>query len=87
MIIVRYEIFKSLTKAIMLHKFRTQLAATHFLNTSLPAEATNLSCWVEEDEEPRQQPTYAAAPRSYHPWWDANKRPFRDTYELQGERT
>lgn len=84
MIVVRYELRSAVSFTPIIYRFRTQLAANQHLD-NLPAGATNLTIWVEADDEPRQQPTYAAAPRTYTPWWDANKRPFRDRYDVSGE--
>jgi hypothetical protein len=86
MIVVRYEIRSAVSFLPIIHRFSTQAAARNFIDRFIPAEAKNLSIWVEEDEEPRQQPTYAGRREPRNRWWDENKRPFRDTYELQGEQ-
>jgi hypothetical protein len=87
MIIVRYELRSAVSFLPIIYRFKTQMAANNFLDKHLPQDAQNLSIWVEADEEPRQKPTFAYAPKTYTPWWDANKRPFADRYELEGERS
>ena len=85
MFIVRYELISTTSKTTMLHKFATEAGAKHFLSTALPRNATAIDCWTEQPEEGRQRPTYGYEERSYHPWWDANKRPFSDRYDVAGE--
>ena len=79
-IIVRYEIHTKWTVTPEMREFETQRAANWFLDQHLPKDAKNIDIWIE-DKTPRQAPTWYTAPKSHHPWWDANKRPFSDRFD------
>lgn len=84
-IIVRYEILSATSKTILVHRFATQQGATHFLNTRLPAEARGVDIWTDNSDEPKQRPSYHHSHTPRTPWWDENKRPFRDSYEFKND--
>ena len=83
--IVRYDIITRWSITPVVHAFATEAAAVRFMQDKLPAGAHNVSKYAVSDDEPRQQPTWYHAPRAKTPWWDANKRPFTDKYELNNE--
>lgn len=87
-ITIRYTInTKWSTQIIEIREFETQRHANWFLDHHLPADARNIDIWVSEGlNEPKQKPTWYTAPKSHHPWWDANKRPFSDRYDVEEKR-
>lgn len=86
-ITIRYEIRTRWLVQTEMREFFTKQSAQHFLDNHLPKDARNIDIWFGESaEETRQKPTYYREPRLSTKWWDANKRPFADRYDVEGER-
>lgn len=84
--IVRYDIITKTSITPVILSFYSKKAADHHEQYNLPQYVRNLCKYeVVDTDEPRQQPTYYHDKRASTKWWDANKRPFTDRYELNGE--
>jgi hypothetical protein len=82
-ITIRYDVYSKFVKTTEVREFATEQAARWFLNQHLPKDARNIDIFRCEADEPRQAPTWYTAPKSHHPWWDANKRPFADRMDKE----
>lgn len=87
-ITIRYQTSTRWASFFEMREFSTQQAARHFLDNHLPKDATNIDIWWDTAglNEPRQKPTWYREPKLSTKWWDANKRPFADRYDVEGER-
>lgn len=86
-ITIRYEIRTKYLVQTEMREFHTKQAAQWFLNHQLPKDATNIDIWFGESaEETRQKPTWYREPKLSTKWWDANKRPFEDRYDIEEQR-
>lgn len=84
--IVRYDIITKTSITPIILSFYSKRAADHHEQYNLPKYVHNLAKYeVDVEEEPRQQPTYYHDRKASTKWWDANKRPGEDRYELNGE--
>jgi len=82
-ITIRYDIIGKFVKTTEVREFATEQAARFFLNIHLPKDASNIDIFRYDANEARQTPTWYTAPKSHHPWWDANKRPFTDRMDKE----
>lgn len=57
------------------HSFQTEAARSQFITGKMPTEAKRIRIWP--------QPSFVSPKKSL--WWELNKRPFADKYELIGE--
>ena len=86
--IVRYDIITKTSITPVVLAFRSEKAATAHQQYNLPQYAHNIAKYeVVDEDEPRQQPTWYHDRKASTKWWDGNKRPFTDRYEVEGERT
>jgi hypothetical protein len=84
--ILRYDILTKTSITPVIHSFATEAARTRFMQDSMPYAARNVSKYTVEDaNEPRQEPTWYNEKRVPTRWWDANKRPHTDRYDLRDE--
>ena len=70
-----YTVSTATSSTTFQHSFQTEAARNQFYTGKVPGNAKNIRIWPRPKYVP-QQPTL---------WWDANKRPFADRYDLINE--
>jgi hypothetical protein len=68
-----------------MYEFNTEKAAIDFISRCLPSNQKNIHIWLDDSDETRQPPTWAGKAEKKNKWWDANKNPFYDRYDIQDE--